>query len=309
MNLNDRDMDINERHKARMQRRKTVVDQKMGEAQRDAGLVIVATGAGKGKSSSGFGMVARALGHGKKVGVVQFIKGAIPTGEERFFRRFPDELEFHIAGEGYTWETQDRERDMRRAEAGWVHARRMLADPGIGLVLLDELNIVLRYRYLDVQKVLADLRARPAMRIVIRAWRSPKSSGEHRHGNNLVKHQQISVHKGGMVNTTLVSETVVLRHCSRPRALEGCAGKSAQRQNRSGRSAAGIARLANRSHRRPNRRRSRGRRSCCSRATTARWPRVSVPSRRKSPGKWCTTFSPAARRSMCSAARRASRCR
>ena len=158
---------INERHKARMRRKKVVVDQKMQDAQRDAGLLIVTTGNGKGKSSSGFGMVARALGHGMKVGVVQFIKGAIPTGEEQFFRRFPNEVEFHIAGGGYTWETQDRERDMRKAEAGWDHARRMLADPGLGLVLLDELNIVLKYRYLDVQQVLADLRRRPLMQHVV----------------------------------------------------------------------------------------------------------------------------------------------
>ncbi|MBI2224476.1 MAG: cob(I)yrinic acid a,c-diamide adenosyltransferase [Betaproteobacteria bacterium] len=158
---------INERHQARMRRKKVVVDQKMRDAQRDAGLLIVTTGNGKGKSSSGFGMVARALGHGMKVGVVQFIKGAIPTGEEQFFRRFPNEVEFHIAGDGYTWETQDRERDMRKAEAGWDHARRMLADPGLGLVLLDELNIVLKYRYLDVQQVLADLRMRPLMQHVV----------------------------------------------------------------------------------------------------------------------------------------------
>lgn len=165
--MSDQNPDINERHIARMQRKKAVVDQKIEAAQRDTGLLIVTTGNGKGKSSSGFGMVARALGHGMKVGVVQFIKGAIPTGEEQFFRRFADEVEFHIAGEGYTWETQDRERDMSKAEAGWVHARRMLTDPDCGLVLLDELNIVLKHRYLDVQQVLADLRARPPMQHVV----------------------------------------------------------------------------------------------------------------------------------------------
>lgn len=159
--------DVNERHRMRMQRKKTAVDTKMREAQRDAGLLIVATGNGKGKSSSGFGMVARALGHGMKVGVVQFIKGAMLTGEELFFRRFPDDVEFHIAGEGYTWETQDRERDTRKAQAGWTHARRMLRDGRVGLVLLDELAIALKYRYLDAQEVLADLRARPAMQHVV----------------------------------------------------------------------------------------------------------------------------------------------
>lgn len=163
---------IDERHRARMQHKKRIVDEKIGAAQRDAGLVIVVTGNGKGKSSSGFGMVARALGHGMKVGVVQFIKGAVPTGEERFFRRFPDEVEFCIAGEGYTWETQDRERDMRKAEAGWAHAQRMLADPRLGLVVLDEINIVLKYRYLEVQQVLADLRARPASQHVVMTGRA-----------------------------------------------------------------------------------------------------------------------------------------
>ncbi len=168
----DKDCNIDQRHKARMRRKKRLVDEKMSAAQRDAGLIIVVTGNGKGKSSSGFGMVARALGHGMKVGVVQFIKGAVPTGEEQFFRRFPDEVEFRIAGEGYTWETQDRERDRRKAEAGWAHAQRMLADPRLGLVLLDEINIVLKYRYLDVREVLADLRMRPVLQHVVMTGRA-----------------------------------------------------------------------------------------------------------------------------------------
>jgi len=168
----DKDGNIDGRHKARMRRKKRLVDEKMSAAQRDAGLIIVVTGNGKGKSSSGFGLVARALGHGMKVGVVQFIKGAVPTGEEQFFRRFPGEVEFRIAGEGYTWETQDRERDMRKAEAGWAHAQRMLADPRLGLVVLDEINIVLKYRYLDVRKVLADLRTRPALQHVVMTGRA-----------------------------------------------------------------------------------------------------------------------------------------
>ncbi len=168
----DKDGNIDERHKARMQRKKRVVDEKMRAAQRDAGVIIVVTGNGKGKSSSGFGMVARALGHGMKVGVVQFIKGAVPTGEEQFFRRFPDEVEFCIAGEGYTWETQDRERDIQKAETGWARAQRMLADPRFGLVLLDEINIVLKYRYLDVREVLADVRTRPPLQHVVMTGRA-----------------------------------------------------------------------------------------------------------------------------------------
>ena len=161
------DSALNERHKARMQRQKEVVDTKMAQAQRDQGVVVVITGNGKGKSSSGFGMVARALGNGMKAGVVQFIKGAIPTGDEQFFRRFPDEVEFHIVGEGYTWETQDRERDIAKAEAGWDKARTLLSNPAIGLVLLDELNIALKCHYLDVARVIADLQARPPMQHVV----------------------------------------------------------------------------------------------------------------------------------------------
>lgn len=158
---------INDRHKARMARKKEVVDAKIREAQRDQGVVVVVTGNGKGKSSSAFGMVARSLGHGMKVGIVQFIKGAIATGEERFFRRFPGEVRFHVAGEGYTWETQDRERDVAKAEAGWAKARELLRDPDIGLVVLDELNIALKSRYLDVDRVIADLAARPPMQHVV----------------------------------------------------------------------------------------------------------------------------------------------
>ncbi len=203
MTENNHAENINARHQARMRRKKVVVDQEMQDAQRDTGLLIVTTGNGKGKSSSGFGMVARALGHGMKVGVVQFIKGAIPTGEEQFFRRFPNEVEFHSAGDGYTWETQDRERDMRKAEAGWGHARRMLADPGLGLVLLDELNIVLKYRYLDVQQVLANLRARPPMQHVVITGRAAPpeiiAAGDTVTEMTLVKHafhQGIRAQKG-----------------------------------------------------------------------------------------------------------------
>ena len=159
--------DINERHRERMERKKTVVDEKIRQAQREVGVLVITTGNGKGKSSSGFGMVMRALGHGMKFGVVQFIKGAMSTGEEKFLRRFPDEVQFHAMGEGYTWETQNRERDMEKAEAAWQQALRFLNDPAIGLVLLDELNIALKYRYLDVERVIADLRSRPPMQHVV----------------------------------------------------------------------------------------------------------------------------------------------
>jgi len=157
----------NERHRARMVRKKAVVDEKIGKAQRDCGVIVITTGNGKGKSSSGFGMVVRAMGHGMKTGVVQFIKGAIPTGEEKFLRRFPEECEFHVMGEGYTWETQDRTRDIAKAEAAWEQARRMLQDASFGLVLFDELNIALKLGYLDVNTVIADLQARPDMQHVV----------------------------------------------------------------------------------------------------------------------------------------------
>jgi cob(I)alamin adenosyltransferase len=156
-----------ERHRVRMERKKAVIDAKIAAADKKIGIIIVNTGNGKGKSSSAFGMAARALGHGMKVGVVQFIKGAMATGEEQFLRRFPDEVSFHAMGEGYTWETQDRERDIARAREAWEQARSFLGDPSYGLVVLDELNIALKYRYLDVHTVIADLLDRPVMQHVV----------------------------------------------------------------------------------------------------------------------------------------------
>lgn len=159
--------DSEARHKAKMRRHKAAVDARIARADQDTGLLLVLSGPGKGKSSSAFGMAARTLGHGGRVGVVQFIKGAIPTGEERFFRRFPDEVEFHVTGEGFTWETQNRARDIERVEAGWAIARGLLQRPDIDLVVLDELNIVLAHDYLPVATVLADLAARPAGQHVV----------------------------------------------------------------------------------------------------------------------------------------------
>ncbi|EXF45497.1 cob(I)yrinic acid a,c-diamide adenosyltransferase [Pseudomonas sp. BAY1663] len=155
------------RHKVRMQRKKAVVDAKIAEAQDEYGLLLVHTGNGKGKSSSAFGMVARALGHGMKVGVVQFIKGAASTGEEAFFRRFPEEVRFHVMGEGFTWETQDRQRDIAKARAAWGVALELMSDESIGLVVLDELNIALKHGYLELEPVLADIEARPLPQHVV----------------------------------------------------------------------------------------------------------------------------------------------
>lgn len=155
-----------QRHKARMERKKAVVDQAIARADRDQGVLLVLTGNGKGKSSSAFGMLARALGHGMQVGVVQFIKGSFSTGEEAFFRRFP-EVRYHVMGEGFTWETQDRERDVEAAAAAWDKARELLADPEVSLVVLDELNIALKYQYVDLDELLTALKNRPAMQHVV----------------------------------------------------------------------------------------------------------------------------------------------
>ena len=160
------EQDRDSRHNERMARKKAVVDDKIASAQAERGVLLVNTGNGKGKSSAGFGLVARALGHGIKVGVVQFIKGRSDTGEEAFYRKQPG-VAWHVSGEGFTWETQDRARDVATAEAAWDVARGLLCDPAVGLVVLDELNIALKYRYLDIDKVVADLRARPAMQHVV----------------------------------------------------------------------------------------------------------------------------------------------
>jgi len=162
-----------ERHNDRMQRKKAVVDEKIKQAQREQGVIVINTGNGKGKSSSGFGMLARALGHGMKVGIVQFIKGAMSTGEESFFRRFP-EVGYHVMGEGFTWETQDRQRDIEAANVAWQKVKTMLNDPAYDLILLDELNIVLKYKYIDINEVIHDLQNRPAMQHIIITGRAAR---------------------------------------------------------------------------------------------------------------------------------------
>jgi len=153
-------------HAEKMQRRKALVDARIARATEECGVLIVNTGNGKGKSSAAFGMLARALGHAMRAGVVQFIKGAFSTGEEAFFRRFP-EVSYHVMGEGFTWETQDRSRDIAAARAAWAKACTMLEDPAFELVILDELNIVLKYEYLGVDEVIEKLLARPPMQHVV----------------------------------------------------------------------------------------------------------------------------------------------
>ncbi len=157
----------NLRHQQRMQRKKAVIDAAICRADRDKGLLLVNYGNGKGKSSAGFGVVARALGHGMKVAVIQFIKGSFSTGEENFFRRFPDEVEYHVMGEGFTWDTQDRERDIATAMTAWHKAEQFLDDPGFAVVLLDELNIALKMGYIPVEMVITALQRRPRIQHVI----------------------------------------------------------------------------------------------------------------------------------------------
>jgi len=157
-----------ERHRERMQRKKELVDRKIARATIDRGVLVVNTGNGKGKSSSGFGMLARSLGHGFKCGVVQFIKGTFSTGEEAFFRHYEGgQLDYHVMGEGFTWETQDKARDIAAAHAAWDVAAAMLANPDYDFVLLDELNIALTKQYVSLDQVIAAVTSRPPRQHVV----------------------------------------------------------------------------------------------------------------------------------------------
>lgn len=153
-------------HEERMQKKKAVIDGKINAADEERGVLVVNTGNGKGKSSAAFGVVARALGHGLQVGVVQFVKGRSDTGEEAFFRDLP-KVAWHVGGEGFTWETQDKERDAKAAQHAWSIACGHLANPEIGLVVLDEMTYAFKYGWLDLDSVLATINSRPAMQHVI----------------------------------------------------------------------------------------------------------------------------------------------
>ncbi len=149
-----------ERHHAKMAKRKAVQDAEVADKTIEKGLLIVHTGAGKGKSTAAFGLALRMLGRGRRVGVVQFIKGAWHTAERDALAKFGDQIVWHTMGEGFTWETQDRARDIAAAERAFAKARELMADPSFGLIVLDELNIALRYDYLDLAAVVAELAAR-----------------------------------------------------------------------------------------------------------------------------------------------------
>jgi len=168
--------DEEDRHRARMTAVKAARDRMMEQKTGEKGLIIVHTGPGKGKSSSGFGMIMRCIGHGMPCAVVQFIKGAWSTGERTLLEtRFRDECHFVVAGEGFTWETRDLQRDRAAAAEGWAQARALIRDPAIRFVLLDEINIALRYDYLDIAEVVAFLRdEKPPMTHVCLTGRNAK---------------------------------------------------------------------------------------------------------------------------------------
>lgn len=159
--------DLNRRHAEKMAKKKAARDKILATKTEERGLIVVHTGKGKGKTTAAMGLVMRCIGHGFRVGIVQFVKGVWETGEREVLRRFPDLVTVKAMGEGFTWETQDRARDIRAAQAAWARAKEMMADPAIDLLLLDEINIVLRNDYLDIADVVATLTAkRPALHIV-----------------------------------------------------------------------------------------------------------------------------------------------
>ncbi len=154
-------------HNAKMKRVQVARQAMMATKTAEKGLLIVHTGAGKGKTTAALGMVVRAIGHGMKVGVVQFVKGAMATGEKPIFDAFPDLVEFKPMGEGFTWDTQDRARDIELTRLAWEEVKRMIADPSYAMVVADELNIVLRYEYLPLADVLDAVQARAPMKHVV----------------------------------------------------------------------------------------------------------------------------------------------
>ncbi len=150
-----------EQHRQKMQRRKEVQDQRVAERNLTKGLIIVHTGNGKGKTTAALGMVLRSLGHGYRVAIIQFIKGAWEPAEKAVFSLWPDQLEFHALGEGFTWETQDRDRDIQKVREAWELGLSFIRNPEFKLVLLDEINVAMKLGYLPVEEVLAGLAEKP----------------------------------------------------------------------------------------------------------------------------------------------------
>src|SRR5207253_4919972 len=172
--LCETDEEVNRRHNEKMAKRKAARDRMLATKTEERGLLIVHTGKGKGKSTAAFGLVLRCLGHGMRVGIIQFVKGVWSTGERVALERFADLVTCRAMGEGFTWDTQDRARDIDAARAAWETAQAMIGDPSYRLVLLDELNIVLRYGYLPVGEVVAALQAKPRdLHVVVTGRNAP----------------------------------------------------------------------------------------------------------------------------------------
>jgi cob(I)alamin adenosyltransferase len=161
-------------HAEKMRKKKEARTRMLATKTEERGLLIVHTGKGKGKSTAAFGMVFRALGHGFKIGIVQFVKGAWATGERDVLDKFPDLVTIKAMGEGFTWDTQDRQRDLAAARAAWEEAKRMIADESYKMILLDELNIVLRYDYLPLDEILDVLKSKPRDLHIIVTGRNAK---------------------------------------------------------------------------------------------------------------------------------------
>ncbi|MFQ5938969.1 MAG: cob(I)yrinic acid a,c-diamide adenosyltransferase [Alphaproteobacteria bacterium] len=166
--------ELNRRHAEKMAKKKAARDKILATKTEERGLIIVHTGKGKGKSTAAFGLAIRAIGHGMRVGVVQFVKGVWETGERSVLAHFPELVTLKAMGEGFTWDTQDRARDIAAARRAWETAKEMIADPGYNMIILDELNIVLRYDYLPLEEVLEALKNKPRKKHVVVTGRNAK---------------------------------------------------------------------------------------------------------------------------------------
>lgn len=171
-NMSEEELDA--RHAEKMKKKKAARDKIIATKTIEKGLVMVHTGKGKGKSTAAFGVVFRAIGNGMRVGVVQFVKGKWGTGERKVLEAFPEQVEITAMGDGFTWETQDRQRDIQAAKQAWERAKEMIMDENLDVVLCDELNIVLRYDYLDINEVVDFLKTKPEMKHVIITGRNAK---------------------------------------------------------------------------------------------------------------------------------------
>jgi len=165
---------INERHAVKMAKKKAARDKILAKKTKEKGLLMVHTGKGKGKSTAAMGLAVRAIGNGMKVGIVQFVKGAWATGERDVLAKFPDLCTIRAMGDGFTWDTQDRDRDIAAARAAWDYAKQIMADPSYRLIILDELNIVLRYGYLPLNEIVETLKGKPEMLHVLVTGRNAK---------------------------------------------------------------------------------------------------------------------------------------